>query len=183
MLKSNQINNKLYNNLKQVLRKNIENKCFRDYGFIVEIYEILDYNTNQIAPERLSGSVNFNISFSCKLCNPLVNNNIICKITGINQTLIRAENGPLIIVITQYEVNKEKFYIDNINNMRYKSDDKNIVVENNMFIVATITSKAFSHKDIKILCKGYLNDIATKEQIEKYYDDIYKIEEIDDNDI
>ena len=42
VLHPNQLNNNIYSNLKQTLIETLNKKCYKNYGYISEIYEILE---------------------------------------------------------------------------------------------------------------------------------------------
>ena len=73
-----QINNDIYINLKNNLKKKVEKKCNK-YGFVTKVYKIVDYSDGEIIPENLDASHVFNIKFSCRVCLPVMDNLIICK--------------------------------------------------------------------------------------------------------
>ena len=93
-----QINNDIYINLKNNLKKKVEKKCNK-YGFITKVYKIVDYSDGEIIPENFDASHVFNVKFSCRVCRPVINNKIICKIDLLNKALIKASNGPIICII------------------------------------------------------------------------------------
>ena len=39
----NQMNNKLYINLKKNLEEKVSKKCYKNYGYIMDVYKILDF--------------------------------------------------------------------------------------------------------------------------------------------
>ncbi len=71
-LEPHQMNNNIYKNLKSNLIKRHEGKCYKDYGFISKIYEIVSYSNGYITPENPKAAARFSIVFTCKLCYPLL---------------------------------------------------------------------------------------------------------------
>ena len=59
----------------------------------------LEHNDEIIEPENHIAAAIFNVKYSAKLCLPVENTYIICKINVINKVLISAENGPIICII------------------------------------------------------------------------------------
>jgi DNA-directed RNA polymerase subunit E'/Rpb7 len=172
-VKPEQMNNNIYINLRYNLLNKLENKCYKDYGYISKIYGIDDIKHGKIYGENLSSSATYNVEFSCRLCRPIENMNIICKIIRINRALITAENGPILVIIVSDKINNDIFFTDNNNILRYKSDNKSKKLESGDFVVVTILNKTFNDGDDKIKIIGYLNNIASDKNIEEYYENIY----------
>src|SRR5438552_434965 len=93
-----QMDNRIFINLKKNLEKKIVGKCFSNYGYIVKIIEILNYKDGIIEAENTESSAIFDLEFSCRICAPLKNTQIICEIDRVNKLLITAVNGPILIV-------------------------------------------------------------------------------------
>jgi len=175
-LKPNQISNDIYKNLKDNLKKKLEKKCYRDYGFIMNIYEMKKYENGIIRKGDLSASAKFNITFSCKLCTPLKGKEIICQVKGVNKMLLTAENGPILVIIPKNRINDKKFFTDNNNNLRYRTDQESKIVKSREFIKISIIAKTFNDGDDKIKVIGFLNSMASNNEIKQYYDQIYTAE-------
>lgn len=173
-LRPDQMDNKIYLNLKKNLEVNVLKKCYKNYGYITDIYKIIDYKDGIIEAENLMASATYHISFSCRLCCPLKNTNIICKINRVNKMLVTAENGPILVIVTNDRLNQNVFMIDNYNVLRYKKDTTYHVLKPNDFVKITILSISFNHKDTIIKAIGYLEDVASENEIEQYYrKDVY----------
>ena len=100
------MNSDIKNNMKIILKKKIEKKCNKN-GFVDEVYRILEYSDGIMPPENLNGSVIYNITYHCKICIPVENTIIICQIKVINQELIIAINGPIMIFIPKENIEIE----------------------------------------------------------------------------
>ena len=125
-IKPYQINNDLYLNLRNNLKKNKEKKC-NEYGYITKIYKILDFTDGEVIPENFDASVIYNVSFSCRLCKPILNQKIICKIEFINKLFIKSINGPIIsVTLVKSEDISNKFSINNLNEIHYISTNKKL---------------------------------------------------------
>src|SRR3990172_11202868 len=101
----NQMDNKLYISLKKNLEDKVVKRCFRDKGYIMDVYKILEYKDGVIEAENPSGSAIFDISFSCRLCIPLKGKQIVCKVDRVNKLLITVTNLPILIIITNERIN------------------------------------------------------------------------------
>ena len=170
-LRPDQLNNDIYNNLKNNLIFDLENKCFKDYGFIVKIYSIIDYSDGKVMSDNSYSPIAYEVTFSCKLCYPIKNNQLICKIERITEELIRLENGPIKVFVTSDRINKNMFYIDNNSNIRLK--DKSKKLSNSDFVKVTISSIIFNNRDINITALGIIDNLATDDEIKNYYDNLY----------
>ena len=140
----------------------------------MEVYKILEYKDGIIEAENLSGSATFDVTFSCRLCRPLRKTQIICKVNRVNKVLITVENGPILIIITNDRINSQVFFADNNNVMRYKKDGTSHILKPNEFVKVTILSTAFNHKDDIIKAIGFLENIATEDEINQYYQNLYE---------
>lgn len=169
-----QMNNDIYINLKQNLEKKVSGKCFSKYGYIVKVIEILEYKDGVIEAENTESSALFDLTFSCRLCAPIRNTEIICEIDRINKQLITATNGPILIVITNDRINKDIFFKDNNNNIRWKKGEQTDILKQKDFIKVTLQTLQFYDGDEKIKGIGFVNDIATEDEQKKFYADQYK---------
>jgi DNA-directed RNA polymerase subunit E'/Rpb7 len=172
-LNPEQMNNNVYNNLKQNLIKQLEGKCFRQYGYISKVYNITDYGVGNIPAENPLAAAIFKVTYSCKLCNPLKNTQMVCKIDRTSPILISLLSGPMRIVVTMEHINKNSFYLDKHKNLMYKSKTGSNMIEKGAHVKVTILSKTFNDQDDSIMVFGRLDDIANTEEIETFYKDEY----------
>lgn len=174
VLHPSQLDNNIYANLKLNLIKTLEKKCYKNYGYISKIYEILERDNGVIVPEDNTSSVTYKIKFSCRLCHPLENTQIICKVNQTADVFVSLFRDPIHIIATTDgdRINNNVFYKDPYEK-KIKIRKTNSVLEPGTFVKATILSKAFTNKDKKILAIGKLDDIATDEEIGKFYSDEY----------
>jgi DNA-directed RNA polymerase subunit E'/Rpb7 len=172
-LAPDKFDNKIYLNLKKTLEKKVTLRCYHDYGYISDVYEIIEYKDGIIEAENLMGSATFDVEFSCRLCRPVRNQKIICQVNRVNKVLITLKNGPILVIITNDRINEETFFTDNNNNLRYKKEGKSQILQPNEFVRVTIVSTVFNHGDNCIKAIGYLDDIANEEEVKKFYQDMY----------
>ena len=174
MLYPHQMNEKIYLNLKKNLEEKVLNKCFNKYGYVIKVIEILKYSEAIIEAENIDASALFSIDFSCKLCLPMKNMQIIGQIKKFNKLLLVAENGPISIIITSNRTTSNVFFKDNNNNLRYKNKNgESSLLKAFDFIKITIQTVKFFNGDEKITAIGFLNDMATEDEIKTFYTDIY----------
>ena len=172
-----QMNNDIYSNLKSNLIKQLEGKCYREYGYINKIYAITERGQGMILPENPLASATFKVKFNCKLCNPLKGTQIICQIDKVTSFMISLIAGPIKIIILPENINKTLFFTDKNNNLRYRNNNNSQEISKGTHVKITILSKTFNDMDNIILVFGNLDDLATKDEIEQFYKDEYSIDD------
>jgi DNA-directed RNA polymerase subunit E'/Rpb7 len=152
------------NNMKLILKKNVEKKCNKN-GFVDEVYRIIDYSDGYMPPENLNGNVLYNIIYHCKICIPVENTMVIGLIKIIHQELIIAINGPIMFFIPKDKIDINVWSInDGFYNIIHK---KKLVVGN--YIKIQIINKRLNLNDTQIKTIGNLIDFATEEEIDRFY--------------
>lgn len=169
MLFPNQMDNKMYLHLKSNLVNKLVGKCYQNYGHILKIFKIDEVSESVIEAEDPTCSAKMVIKFSCRLCFPIKNKEIICKIDRMNKSLMSAINGPIKAIITPDKINKDKFFTDVNRNIRIKENSEILVP--NMYIRVLVLSSSFSNYDVDILTIGFLQDVATEAEIDFYKND------------
>lgn len=177
MLLPNQMDNKIYLNLKSNLNNKLIGKCYKNYGYIKNIYSIDEISDGVIEAEDPSCSAKLVVKFSCCLCLPIVNKELICKIDRMNKALISAIHGPIKVIITADKINKDNFFPDMNRNIRIKGNSEVLIP--NMYIKILVLSKSFSDYDTNILIIGYLQNIATPDEIELFQKQNNEAEQIE----
>jgi len=171
MLNPTQMDNKLQLHLKSNLNNYTKGRCYLSHGFIVKINKIEEISDGIVEEEDSSCSAKFVVKFSCRLCLPAKNREIICKLDRMNKALLSGINGPIKAIITPDKINRDKFFTDTDRNIRIKNNSQ--LLEPDMFIRVLILSSTFSHYDTCIISMAYLQDIATEEEIKIYEKEQY----------
>lgn len=178
------LNNDINKHIKSRLIEKLQGRYYKQYGYIKKIYNIEKRDKGEIINEDPSSSIFYNILFSCKLCRPLNNSIIICKINTITRSIIHLTNGPIVVMILEAkeDINNEKFIYDDETNTYIAriGNSKGIEIKQGMYMKVTIIesiSKRDDRGDI-ILCFGSLHSLATEEEINT----MIKQEEDDDMD-
>lgn len=174
-LKPHMMNSDILNIMKLVLRKKVEKRCNK-YGFIDEVYRIEDFKEEDLRPENLSGCANYYITYHCRVCLPIENSIIIAQVKAINQELILATNGPIMIFIPKDNVNS---LIWDVSDKFYNKETKTNLTINN-FIKIEIVNKRINQGDHQIKVIGKLMDFATQEETKDYYGSVISEEFIVD---
>jgi len=165
IVKPEQLNNELYLHIKQNLKRKIEKKCI-DAGYICRINDIVDYKDGYLLPEDFSGSVRFKVAYNAKICVVVPNTQTICKIENIFKAIIKAVNGPIIVLIKFTDINTNLFKINETGNIINTKTNKPLKQDDHIKI--TIKSKRSYIGDNTIGVIGYIEDIATPEQIKEH---------------
>lgn len=166
-LHPSQMNNNIRKNIKNNLIEKVNEKCILDYGYIVEIHDITYISDAVIIPEDPLASAIFNVKFLCTLCNPLINSIIIGQIDNITSKLIKISNGPIEILVVDHNIKTTNFRFDNKSNewIANTYDNNKIILKPKIYVNVKILSKSVIDKSTRILCMGYLDNLASEEEI------------------
>lgn len=162
LLQPHQMMGDIYKNLKLNLIKNVKNKCNK-YGYITDVYKITEYKDNILEAENFRASAVYNIKFTCRICIPIENMFIECKIKQINETKVWAHNGPMRILVELENINTSKFSINNNQQLIYNDDKKEL--KKNDVIKIKILVKKINKGDTNIKIIGYLDDRLDEKDI------------------
>lgn len=159
-----QLNSDIENNMELVLQQKVEKKCNK-YGYVDKVYEITEYEEGYLRKENLSGVINFNITYNCRICLPIENTILIGKIAAINQELVMLTNGPIVIFVPKVNIDTNTWNISSV--FTRNSDNKNL--EKNNLVKVLINKVKVNQNDTQIKCIGTLMDFPSDNEIEKYY--------------
>ena len=166
----NQMNNDIYSHMKSNLVRRLEGRCYRNYGFISKVFEILERGEGVMEPENPLGSALYNVKFSCRLCMPLKDKHIICKVERTIPMLTSLSNGPIRVLITNDRINKESFVIGKTG-ILVKNKLETRPLQSGDIVKVRIDSRKFNNRDNIIMCMGVLEGIATEEQVQQFTSD------------
>lgn len=170
-----QMNNDVYKHLKINLKNDVEKKCNK-YGYLEKVYKITEYKEGNIEPEKFIPI--YKVKFTCRMCIPNINTNLICSISKMNKALIVAENGPIFCLITVKNVNINNFMFDNNDVLNYKNNGVMEKLKPKDIVKINILARKFYKGDNNIKVIGFLDNIATDEEKQIYYNDIGYTNEI-----
>jgi len=179
LIRPQQINNDIYINLKNNLKKKVEKKCNK-YGFVTKIYKILDFSEGEVVPENFDSSIVFNVKFSCRICLPVSDTHIICKVDLLNKSLIKASNGPIVCIIGINYINDNIFSLNNKGDVLNNNNDE--VLKPGDHIIVKIKGTNFFPGDERIVILGGLESLPIDEDIQMYYKENLESERIVDDD-
>lgn len=166
-LKPFQMNNDIYINLKGNLKNLVEKKC-NEYGYVTKIFKILNHSNGLIESGDFSATAIYDVKYSARICIPIENTKIICKISKMNNVLLIVENGPIMCIIKNTDISK-KFTINNKSKIINIKSKKELKI--NDYLIVNVRGKKFMQGDDRILLLGFLEDTATDSQINKYYEE------------
>jgi len=170
----NQMDNNLYLNLKKNLRKKLEGKCNK-YGYINKIIKISEYSNGYIDPENFSGNAVYDIKYIANICIPIIKTSIIVRVENFNKILILGINGPLNAIIKISDMNDNIFIVKGIN-IYINTLKRNLEIGDYLKIL--INAQKFNPGEDKIGILGFVEDVATEEEIKKYvYNDKFNTDE------
>jgi DNA-directed RNA polymerase subunit E'/Rpb7 len=165
VIEPHQMNSDIRNHLKFNLKKKVEKKCNKN-GFLEEVYRITNYSDGIMIPENLLGNAIYDISYHCKLCIPIEDSIIIGQIKVINQELVVAINGPIMIFIPQDNI--DTTYWNPVNNFSHRIK-KNTKLEIGNYVCIKILNKRINKGDTQIKTIGKLLDLATEKEVDLFF--------------
>lgn len=168
ILQPHQMNNNIYINLKKNLITKIENKCIKE-GYVIKVYKLLEYVDGCIKPENFTGAAVYRIKYLAKVCYALRETIIVAKIKSFISNFAMAEFGPIIKIIftkAERDINTKKMIIENDRSITHIATKKKLNIDD--YVKIQIKSIKFYQNDSLINCMGYLDDIASPDEIEKY---------------
>ena len=142
----------LKNKLKQLFNK----KCVENYGYVDTIYNIIEYTEGEVLIDNFDGLIRYNVKYNAKICNPIMNNLLECKIQNINNNIISAKNGPIVVIISVNNINNKKFKITENSEILNINENKNLQISDNI-IVKVLMSEFYNNKN-EIFVFGYLKN-------------------------
>lgn len=179
-IQPSQMDNNIIKHIKDNLIKDVQGHNFSKYGYVAQIYTVYTQKDAYIIHEDPTASATFNVKFDCTLCYPLNKSVIVGTVKGIHELLIFITNGPIQIVVnTKSSINKDIFLFHNkhrvwmakkeVNNLTTDVESehtgtKYTVIKPGSHVKVRILNKKIIDKEDKILCIGYLEDIATDKE-------------------
>lgn len=165
VIEPHQMNSDIRTHLKFNLKKKIEKKCNKN-GFVEEVYRVTKDSDGIMIPENLSGNAIYDISYHCKLCIPIEDSIIIGQVKVINQELVVAINGPIMIFIPKDNIDTAYWNpVDNFSHM----EKKNIKLEIGNYVCVKILNKRINKGDTQIKTIGRLLNLATELEVDKFF--------------
>lgn len=163
-IKPYHMNSDIINNMLKILKNKVEKKC-NENGYIETAYKIISYSDGEMAPENLNGSANYQLTYDCKIYMPIEDSILIGLVRIINQDLIIAINGPILIFILKNNIDTTIWNI--LNNYENINTKQKLAVGDHIKI--HILDKRVNKNDVQIKVLGEMLDYATLEEIETYF--------------
>jgi len=176
----NMMTNNIIEKIKHSLEYNYVNKCFLNYGYIEKIYGV-DENIGalNVMAEDFTNSGLVKVNFKCRICNPIEKTIIIGKITGINNVVIKAQNGPIKFIINGTDINKENIQFRN--NAYYPKNKNGEIINkpitNGTWINIKVLGKRIRNRCNEIFVLGYIDSVIEDDEVIDKLQQIYETEE------
>ena len=85
----------------RMLKDSYEGKCTKD-GYVMEdSIEIMKRSLPYVYGSQMNGNIKFNIIYKAKICSPMMDNIIKCKISKINKLGVLSIKHPLTIIVAK----------------------------------------------------------------------------------
>lgn len=176
VLHPSQLNNDIYNNLKENLSIRILGRCYKNYGLINKIFEIKKYYGAQIFNEDIESKVQYNVIFTCEVIKPIESTIIITSILTNHKMCLTTEKLGIISFVESNNIS-DKYYINPYNSkITYKKTNEEL--KKGDMVKVKILNFMFYHNKQKIVSLAYLEDNLTEQEIQQYYENKYN-EELD----
>ena len=169
LLHPRQMDNNIDIHLKDNLKKEHEKKCFKNVGYVNNIYKIEDIKDQLIDMENSECSQMYIVMFSCKLYCPIIGRYIIAKMDKITEKICTAINGPMRIIITPNRIDNKRFYTGT-GDMIIRIKPNSEILTQNHYVKIYVEGMTFADKDELIIIIGFLMDIANQDEIKNFYD-------------
>lgn len=169
MLRPEQMDATVYANIKENLRAHVLNKCI-EAGCVYDIYNmtILD---GEMRAENLSGDADVEVAYSAKVCNPQVNQMIICEIVRYGKPMFMAKNGPINVVFWFERIQLKKFNVNTEDGtVTHIATGHKLAVGD--LVKVNVIQRTFNKQSESILLLCSLEDIASDVEKKMYREDI-----------
>ena len=163
-IKPYHMNNDIIHNMLKILKNKVEKKCNKN-GYVETVYKILSYSDGEMPPENLNAAANYELVYDCKIYMPIENSILIGIVRIINQDLIIAINGPILIFILKTKVDITIWNI--LDNYENKTTKTKLAIGDHVKI--HIIDKKINKNDVQIKVLGKLLDYATPKEVDTYF--------------
>lgn len=126
------LNKDIKDNIYKIIEKEFTNKCFKEYGYILKINDIISYSDNIIS--NTNSKIIFTVVFDADTLNPKIGDKITGKIFYMDKNciLMNVENKAKVVIpinmMNEYTYQEnDKYYIKHI----VDKDNKTIVKKYN----------------------------------------------------
>lgn len=159
-LEPHQLNNDIYANIHSTVSKLLNNKCYLDYGCIMQVKSchcIQNNDYGRIIGEDRNCGVHFNIKAICEVCNPKPGDILIAHIRQITPEIIKATIDKITFIIKVSGVSDSDFEIGDI-------------------VVLKVIQTFFQDQGSDILCLAEYIRKADQDEIQEYIQGKYDLE-------
>lgn len=174
VLHPSQLDNDIYNNIKENLSIRILGRCYKNYGLINKIITIDSYSGAYIFNEDIESKVQYDVIFTCEVVKPVEGSIIITKIVTNHKSCLTTENYNIVTFIESNQISDD-YYINQYNGkiINKKTNDE---LKKGDMVKVKILNFIFYHNKQKIISLGFLDSQLTEPEIQQYYDNKFNDE-------
>lgn len=166
----NQINKNIDENLMINLRNLVENKCVKN-GYVMKIYDIVEKGDGKIDDDNLSGYITYHVKYTCYLCSPVVNLEMVCEVMTMSNGFLVGKNGPMTVILSHRDINLQVFNIEHNNqDIKYLPNGSKLRIGD--YIKVVVSGRTMVTGENRIGVFASLNEMASKKEIETYHNDL-----------
>lgn len=176
VLHPSQLDNDIYNNIKENLSIRILGRCYKNYGLVNKIITIDSYTGAYIFNEDIESKVQYDVMFTCEVVKPIEGSTIITKIVTNHKSCLTTENYNIVTFIETNQIS-DQYYINQYNGKIINKKTNEELKKGDM-VKVKILNFIFYHNKQKIISLGYLDSQLSEQEIQQYYDNKFN-EEMD----
>jgi len=166
-----QMNADVKNHAINNLKADIVGKCIDD-GYVLKVYKVR-VSDCELMQEDFSGKGRCNVTFTAKICCPILGTVIMCRITTLTKSMIQGSNGPITAIIELQKYNPTKFNLNQNGEFEYKDGiQKKRKLAVGDVIKLLVQSKKYDNGRKNITVLGMIEDFANDKEIKKFDDEL-----------
>ena len=162
-----QINRNIDESLMINLRNLVENKCVKN-GYVMKVYDIVEKGDGKIDDDNLAGYIVYHVKYTCYLCSPVVNLEMVCEITTMSNGFLVGKNGPMTVILSHRDINSQSFVVEH-NNQDIKHLTTKTKLQVGDYIKVVVSGRTMVAGENRIGVFASLNGMASSKEIEMYH--------------
>lgn len=171
VLYPSQLDNNIYNNLKENLSIRLLGRCYKNFGLITKIYDIKEFKGGFIFNEDIEGKVQYDVKFNCEIIKPIEGMSMITKIVSNAKSCLSTEMYGIISYIEPDKLSSDFSVNPYDGKVIYKKTGLPLKVGD--IVKVKLLRYLFYNNKTSIISTGFLESMLSEQEIKKYYSDIY----------
>jgi DNA-directed RNA polymerase subunit E'/Rpb7 len=167
-LKPHQMSYEYEEHIKHNLEHKVVGRCNND-GMITSVIKLTDCSENMVVREDFSACSEFDVTYIAKICVPVIDTVSVLNVESIiydfNDFLVRASNGYVTCVLAVGDNNRTTKVV----NGEVFVNDRTEPLKAGDYIKVFIKNRRIEAGDKSVGIIGNLLDVATKDEINLYY--------------